>query len=339
MNNYIILFSLLVVTNLSFIIFYKNVSNFINLFDYPDFKRKLHKKKVFLGGGVLFKLNLLTLIILLFFNNFLDKNYFYSLKSYITFFIIPFFLFIIGLFDDKKNLSANTKLILVSIVIYFAITIDNDLLITEIRFSNLEKIFYLSNFSTAFSVLCFLLFINAFNMFDGINLQAGFYSLLIFAIFLFNDVLSLLSIFFLFIIFTYLILNYLKKIFFGESGCILISYFISYFFIKSYIIQKTFMADQIILYLLFPGLDLFRLFIYRIVNKKNPFIADTNHLHHLLLKKYKATKVFIIIFLSYFIPILVANSLNNYYLGIILIIINYISLLIIYGKKRSAIQH
>ena len=43
-------------------------------------------------------------------------------------------------------------------------------------------------------------------------------------------------------------------------------------------------------YLLFPGLDLFRLFIYRIVNKKNPFIADTNHLHHLLLKKYNATK-------------------------------------------------
>jgi hypothetical protein len=156
---------------------------------------------------------------------------------------------------------------------------------------------------------------------------------------LFNDVLSLLSIFFLFIIFIYLIFNYLRKFFLGESGCILISYFISYFFIKSYIIQKTFLADQIILYLLFPGLDLFRLFIYRIVNKKNPFIADTNHLHHLLLKKYNATKVFIIIFLSYFMPILISNSLNNYYLGIILIIINYISLLIIYGKKRSAIQY
>ena len=176
-------------------------------------------------------------------------------------------------------------------------------------------------------------------MFDGINLQAGIYSLLIFAIFLFNDVLSLLSIFFLFIIFIYLIFNYLRKIFLGESGCILISYFISYFFIKSYIIQKTFLADQIILYLLFPGLDLFRLFIYRIVNKKNPFIADSNHLHHLLLKKYNAKKVFIIIFLSYFMPILISNSLNNYYLGIILIIINYISLLIIYGKKKSAIQY
>ena len=337
MNNYILLFGLLIITNLLFIFFFKKICAFINLFDYPDFRRKLHKKKVFLGGGVLIKLNLLTLVILLFFNNFLDKYYFYSLKSYISFFVIPLFLFIIGFFDDKKNLSANTKLILVSIVIYFAITIDSDLLITEIKLINLEKIFYLSNFSTAFTMLCFLLFINAFNMFDGINLQVGVYSLLIFAIFLFNDVLSLLSIFFLFIIFIYLLLNYSKKIFLGESGCILISYFISYFFIKSYIIQKVFVAEQIILYLLFPGLDLFRLFIYRIVNKKNPFIADNKHLHHLLLKKHNDKKVFIIIFLSYFTPILISNLLNNYYLGIILIIINYITLLIIYGKKKFAI--
>jgi UDP-GlcNAc:undecaprenyl-phosphate GlcNAc-1-phosphate transferase len=128
-----------------------------------------------------------------------------------------------------------------------------------------------------------------------------------------------------------------KKIFLGESGCILISYFICYFFIKSYIIQKVFVADQIILYLLFPGLDLFRLFIHRIINKKNPFVADNKHLHHFLLKKHSDKKVFIIIFLSYFVPILISNLLNNYYLGIILIIINYIILLIIYGKKKFAI--
>jgi len=211
-------------------------------------------------------------------------------------------------------------------------------LISEIKFNSLEKVFYLSNFSTAFSVLCFLLFINAFNMFDGINLQAGVYSFLIFFIFLINNVLPLLSIFFLVILFFYIILNYLNKIFLGETGCVLISYYISYFFIKSYNIEKVFFADQIILYLLFPGLDLFRLFFYRIINKKNPFVADKNHLHHYLLKMYEPAKVFIIIFLAYALPIIVSNLMNNFYLGIIFTIINYSILLKIYGNKKTALR-
>jgi UDP-GlcNAc:undecaprenyl-phosphate GlcNAc-1-phosphate transferase len=338
MSFYIYLLSSLIFTNLLFIIFYKIIANKINLFDHPNLKRKIHKTKVFLGGGILFEINVIVLIILLSFNNFLEKDYFYSLKSYISFFIIPLFLFIIGYFDDKKNLSANLKLILVSLVIYCAVTIDSDLLISEIKFNSLEKVFYLSNFSTAFSVLCFLLFINAFNMFDGINLQAGVYSFLIFFIFLINNVLPLLSIFFLVIIFFYIILNYLNKIFLGETGCVLISYYISYFFIKSYNIEKVFFADQIILYLLFPGLDLFRLFFYRIINKKNPFVADANHLHHYLLKMYEPAKVFIIIFLAYALPIIVSNLMNNFYLGIIFTIINYSILLKIYGNKKTALR-
>ena len=34
-----------------------------------------------------------------------------------------------------------------------------------------------------------------------------------------------------------------------------------------------------------------RLFIQRILKKKNPFEADSNHLHHLLLKKFSPSKV------------------------------------------------
>ena len=338
MNIYLYLFGSLIFTNLLFIIFYKSITKKINLFDYPNIKRKIHKTKVFLGGGILFEINILVLVMLLFFNNFLEKDYFYSLKSYISFFVIPLFLFTIGYIDDKKNLSANIKLILVSLVIYCAVTIDSDLLITEIKFSNLEKVFYLLNFSTAFSVLCFLLFINAFNMFDGINLQAGIYSFLIFFIFFVNNVLLHLSFFFLVIIFLYIVLNYLNKIFLGETGCILISYYISYFFIKSYNIEKVFFADQIILYLLFPGLDLFRLFFYRIINKQNPFVADSNHLHHFLLKVYEPAKVFIIIFLAYALPIIASTLMNNSYFGIIFTIINYSILLIIYGKKKTVFR-
>ena len=34
-----------------------------------------------------------------------------------------------------------------------------------------------------------------------------------------------------------------------------------------------------------PGVDMLRLFFKRSINKKNPFEADSNHLHHILIKR------------------------------------------------------
>ena len=45
-----------------------------------------------------------------------------------------------------------------------------------------------------------------------------------------------------------------------------------------------------------PGIDMFRLFIIRIYNGKNPFSPDMNHIHHLIQKHYSNNKTFIIIF-------------------------------------------
>ena len=37
--------------------------------------------------------------------------------------------------------------------------------------------------------------------------------------------------------------------------------------------------------IIYPLIDLLRVFIIRISNKKSPFSPDQNHIHHLLLKK------------------------------------------------------
>ena len=34
-----------------------------------------------------------------------------------------------------------------------------------------------------------------------------------------------------------------------------------------------------------PGIDMLRVFIVRMLNRKNPFSSDRNHLHYLLLDK------------------------------------------------------
>ena len=50
-----------------------------------------------------------------------------------------------------------------------------------------------------------------------------------------------------------------------------------------------------------PGVDMFRLFLMRILSKKNPFSPDRNHIHHLLLNKIFKYKNFNNIKYSYYI--------------------------------------
>ena len=72
----------------------------------------------------------------------------------------------------------------------------------------------------------------------------------------------------------------------GNSGSLLIAYIIGYYFIKFYNMNLIKFAEEIYIYMCIPGLDMFRLFITRIMKKKNPFKKDLFHIHHLILKKH-----------------------------------------------------
>ena len=82
----------------------------------------------------------------------------------------------------------------------------------------------------------------------------------------------------------------------GDGGCYILSFIISLFVIGLYN-EGNIKSDQIFLLMLIPGIDMFRLFLVRIYNKKNPFSADKNHLHHILLKKLSSFKTFAVIYL------------------------------------------
>ena len=134
-------------------------------------------------------------------------------------------------------------------------------------------------------------------MFDGINLQSSFYSLFIFfyILFFYSNSLFIKILIISLIAFSYL--NLKNKSFLGDSGSLLISFIISYLFIKLYNYEYIKYADEIVLFMLIPGLDLTRLFIMRILKKKNPLTSDRNHLHHVLIKKNSLKKTLFLIFL------------------------------------------
>ena len=285
MINYLLIFLFL---NLLIYLFQNEIIRIYNVYDNPDKLRKLHLYKTSIAGGLFFFVNIILSIIIIYLKKDLSdfSTIFLSDSNLITFLIVLTCLFLFGYLDDKFNINANLKLLILVILLFLIIKIDNNLLILKLNFSFSEKILFLDKFSIIFTLFCFIAFINAFNLYDGINCQSGFYIFFILiVIYLSNSNLLLInSLFFPLIIF--LILNSRGKVFIGNSGTYLLGFIISYVIIKIYNNENFINSDKILLIMFLPGIDMIRLFFIRIKSKRNPFSPDRNHLHHKLLEKF-----------------------------------------------------
>jgi UDP-GlcNAc:undecaprenyl-phosphate GlcNAc-1-phosphate transferase len=145
-------------------------------------------------------------------------------------------------------------------------------------------------------------------MSDGINGLAHSISILwlIILMALFN--LNVTFYFITLIIFLSFIFNYQGKYFLGNSGSLFISSFIGlltiYLYNSSLNSKNLLSVEKVILIFLIPGLDMLRLFIIRLSNKKSPFLGDLDHFHHLLISNlplYKAIIYYLLLILWPFI--------------------------------------
>ena len=242
-------------------------------------------------------------------------------------------IFILGFVDDKLNLRPNLKFLILIIIIFLQLYLDNNLILDKIKLSFLKEEFFLKNFKLIFSIFCFVVFLNALNMFDGINLQSSIYSLLIFSCIIFFYIFSLIVSILIISMIAFSYLNYKNKTFLGDSGSLLLGYLISYFFISLYNQNYIIYADQVVLYMIIPGLELIRLFIIRILEKKNPLNSDRNHLHHLLLSKYTLEKTLIILIFLLCYPIILSLFDINNIITIISTSLIYFALVVFIKKK------
>ena len=311
---FILFINILIFFNLEFL------SKKINILDYPDKKRKLHKYPVPLIGGVILSINFLVLA-------FLFKNISNDILS-IFYFSLIFFL--VGLLDDKFHISPNKKFLLNTIILLTFFWLNQNFLIKQFNFFNTTFEF---NFliSFMFSVICVLIFINAMNLFDGINLQSLIYTINIFIFLSIKNYQNAYLLIIILILCSLIYFNYKNKLFLGDSGIYLLSSFISLNIIYIHNIEQKIVADEIFLLMMVPGIDMLRLFIYRLLNKKNPFYGDRMHIHHLLLDKYGYKAAITIIFFMISIPIFL-NLLIDTRVIILSFILIY-SCLIFFLKK------
>jgi len=330
------------ILNFLIILNYKKISNIIGIYDYPDKKRKIHLKKVPLIGGIVVYINFFLLFIsVIFIPDFFVENlkiFFTKKSNFLNLFFISSFIMLLGIYDDKKNLNANLKFIILIICTYILLIINNDLIIDSIFLISLNFVFFTYDYAIFFTILCFLLFINASNMYDGINLQLGPYFIFIFFVFIFKLELFIFSTLFLIPLFAFCYLNYNGKIFLGNSGAYFISFLIASIFIAQNNLDTMISPEEIFLIMSIPGLDMFRLFIYRIFIKKNPFSADQEHLHHYMIKNFNIRISQVYIFLLNIIPFCLYQFYKSLYLIFVTIAAYTLIYILLFLKKKRNVN-
>lgn len=308
--------------------------------------RDVHKTKVSALGGIAIFSS--VFFVMLFFSEFESVR---AIRYYIA---AGFFIFLIGLRDDIKNVKPLGKLagqIIAGLILIFP----GGIRLEHFTFQNQIYLFP-EWFSVIATLVIIIWFINAYNFFDGIDMQASLtaiailipYGIWYFLTEQFNFSLLLLSTSAALIAF--FIYNYSpSKIFMGDTGTVSIGFIIAFSFLKfSNLNIDSDFEDMKISYPLFFGIlsfqlplaDSIRVIITRILKGKNPLHADKNHFHHLLLKAgwnqqriafLSGFYTLFMIALNYILILVKISTLQLVFINILILLLLYV---FVYYKKK-----
>ncbi len=324
-----------IILNFLFFFYIKKISSLVNIFDEPDNKLKKHKSKVPLLGGIIIATNIVLFIFIAFFLDYKFINIEMSLRSYFSIFFFLTSFFLLGILDDKYKLKPEKKFFLSIFFSLFFLSLNDDLIITNLRFSFYQYSIFLNDVSLFFTIFCIIILVNSLNFYDGINGQSLIFFIIIFSYLSYKSPIYLLYLFIILILFFVLILNLKNQLFMGDSGIYILGSILITSIIYEYNVFKSIkFADEIFFLLILPGYDLLRVTISRIFKGKNAFYGDRNHIHHLLINKYTVSQSNIfLIFLILFPILLFSFSGLNFFIIMILFTSIYIFSIFKLSKK------
>ena len=246
--------------------------------------------------------------------------YFQSIEIFDYSLFIPLgIMFIIGVYDDFYNADFKLKFLLQIIVA--KILVDQGYVISNYYglFGLYEVPWLIAQITTVF---VFLIVVNAINFIDGIDgLAISEVIKIVLFIELFSSTYTPLLSLGIIVICSLIPLYYFNfkkrnKIFLGDGGSMLLGTLVMIYILfllgnefsikEEFTINKTLFS---VLVLIYPLIDLLRVFILRIKDGKSPFVADQRHLHHILHKKAVAPFLNILIIQTTCILLLLAAIL------------------------------
>lgn len=283
---FITLGSLSLLLTLIFIPIIKKLAVRLNLVDKPNY-RKIHATPVPLVGGI--SIAFAALITLAISGNRLEvfMEYLPILTSGLT-------LLIVGVIDDKTDLSAKYKFA-IQLLLAFIIALSGTRITSLYGLLGIYDIAVWMQYALTIVVIAGV--VNAFNLMDGVDGLVGGLSLLGFTMFLIASIfykdyfLGVLSVVFIGAIIGFLRFNLSKnKIFMGDSGSLFLGFVLVTLGIqlmsKQHLNKENNFAYGLLILVAFfsiPVLDSIRVYMGRMKKGNSPFSADKSHLHHLLL--------------------------------------------------------
>lgn len=252
------------------------------LVDVPN-ERSSHKAPIPRGAGIVFGFTFIIGFLL--FNYDLIQNNLLTLLAIIV-------VYFTGIYDDLKDMRSRTKflwLIIATIIIYY----DGLQVNTIGTYFGYE--INLGIFALPFTIFAIVGFTNAINLTDGLDGLASSISIVILATLAYlgyinnDDLLFFGPALLISVLLAFLVFNWNPaSVFMGDSGSLLLGFVISIFAIKAlpYIhpVAFLFLGGM-------PLLDTLVVIRRRRQRGKSPFVADKNHLHHILYR-YKLDKKF-----------------------------------------------
>ncbi len=261
---------------------------FIKLKRFDDFNHRTSHKTVATRSGGISIFCSLFLISLIY--------YFLKIELFDYSLFVPLgILFIIGVYDDLYQADFKLKFLMQLIVA--KILIDQGYVITNLYgFLGINEIPWI--ISQFFTGLAFIIIVNAYNFIDGIDGLAMSETLKNLCFFLFlippNDSFYNLAYVLVFVSFPFYFFNLKKqkKVFLGDAGSLLLGgvniVFLFHFLNPNTTVNIVIGIKKILfaaILLCYPLIDLTRVVIIRIINRRSPFTADQNHIHHWFISK------------------------------------------------------
>jgi len=227
----------------------------------------------------------------------------------------------LGGYDDIYSLDFKLKFIFQ--IIAAKMIIDTGLLIDN--FHGVLGIYELNRaFAQVFTIFIIVSIINAINFIDGIDgLAISTFAIFIISFELFSSTLTPYSKFSIMLLASILPLYYFNfrktnKVFLGDSGSHFLGGVISIYSIlilsQNYIIKVEYDLHKIIFLfsiLSYPIIDITRIILVRLKNKKSPFEADKNHIHHLIQEKTNSHQFTTLIIISFILILILIFQINN----------------------------
>ena len=257
------------------------------LLDIPN-ERSSHKSPTPRGAGIIFgsvSMIGISIFYILHFGNF---NYSYALLSLII-------IYATGIYDDIFKMKYKIKFLFILIAIIIAYYHGIQITSLGTYFGYDLNLGYLSLPFTIFAIAGFT---NALNLTDGLDGLAGSISVVILlGLFIIGKInsdwlLMSLSILLVAPLLAFLIFNwYPAKIFMGDSGSLFLGFSIA---LLSVYALKYINPVSVLFLTAIPMFDTLIVMRRRVQRKQSMFVADKNHLHHILFK-FKGDSQFTVI--------------------------------------------